>query len=97
MRAMFGVGPDFPSDWREPADAWAYPRLEAPATMSNAAEAQTSTSMDRFMASPLRNPTLKVNSFYPPNDRPVLQKVGSFWALSMGSIPMDSDYVSLNV
>src|SRR5215469_15678258 len=50
MRARLGVGVDFLSDWAVPADLWAYSWLAALATMSNVAEAQTSTRMDRFIA-----------------------------------------------
>src|SRR5438034_5695853 len=62
MRARFGVGADFLSDWLEPADLRAYSRLAVLAATSNVAEAHTSTRMDRFMAP---HPTFKVSSFYP--------------------------------
>src|SRR5215472_655785 len=64
MRARLGVAADFFSDRPAPADLWAYSWLAVLATMSNVAEAQTSTRMDRFIA-PSENQLPKVSSFYP--------------------------------
>src|SRR5262252_8111008 len=96
MRARLDVGVDVLSDWPVPADLWAYSWPAALATMSNVAEAQTSTRMDRCIA-PSETQPPKVSSFYPSKTeaKPRSVEDATFFALlrsqEVACIPIHSD------